>query len=155
MAITDHSDDVQAFMTDQARTYFARMLSGELSYQTVGFSVGRGGYNPTDPVHILPVDTTTTALSDQVYPDTTGYVGFSEVDKVAISSLVFNCRLPATQIQSNADYGLGEIGIWGKILTSTANPSEIGTVFLYAIGHMPIRCKTRRDVMLMRVVVNY
>lgn len=155
MPLTDHPDTIQAYLTDHARNLFAHSVSGELYYNTVGFSVGRGGYNPADPVHILPVDTTVSALADQVYPDTTGFEGFEEVDEVSNSTLVFNCYLPETSVTSNADYGLGEIGIWARI-NSAPNPSFIvGTVFLYAIGHMPIRCKTNADVFLLRVVVNY
>lgn len=155
MPLTDHPDTIQAYLTDKARTIFALSVSGELYYNTVGFSMGRGGYNPADPVHILPVDTTVSALSDQVYPAPTGYASFEEVDSVAISTLVFNCYLPETPTTSNADYGLGEIGIWARVNSSTTLTYPVGTIFLYAIGHMPIRCKTNADVMLFRVVVNY
>lgn len=156
MPLTDHPDEVQAYLTDQARTYFARSVSGELYYNVIGFSVGRGGYNPLDPVHITPVNTAATTLDDQVYPDAiaTHNAPFAEVDEVANSTLVFNCRLAATPIQTNADYALGEIGIWARINSAT-NPLEVGVIFLYSLGHMPIRSKTRRDVFLLRVVVNY
>lgn len=155
MAITDTPDEIQAYLTDDARTYIARAINGELVFKASGFSVGRGGYNPADPVHILPVDTTVQLLADQVYPDVTGDVPFQSIDFVADTALVYNCRLPATTVTGNADYGLGEIGIWAEIISSPANPGDVGTVFLFAIGHMPIRCKTRRDVMLFRVVVNF
>lgn len=154
MAFTDHSQDIQAFLTDAARNYTARALNGELAFRTVGFSVGRGGYNPANPVQVFPIDTTLQTLIDQVYPAPTGYTPFQAVDSVGDTAKVFNCRLPATQTESAADYGLGEIGIWAEILNAH-DPSEIGTVFLYAVGHMPIRAKTRRDVFLFRVVVNY
>ena len=46
MAITDPSDDIIATTTELARQYLARVFRGELVYRAVGFSVGRGGYNP-------------------------------------------------------------------------------------------------------------
>lgn len=156
MAITDPSDTVQAQTTNYYRQLEARAPIGDVVFQAVGFSVGRGGYNPADPVHIVPVDPTATALMDQVYPAPTGFASFQEIDTPGDASVVvYNCRLPATPVASNADYGLGEIGIWGQVLQSKSNPLEVGTYFLIAIGHMPIRAKTNRDVILFRVVVNY
>lgn len=155
MAITDTPDEIQAYLTDGARNYIARAVNGELAFRAVGFSMGRGGYNPADPVHILAVDTTVNQLADQVYPDVTGESPFQSIDWVGDTAVVYNCRLPATSITSNADYGLGEIGLWAEILSSPSDPSEVGTIFLFAIGHMPIRCKTRRDVILFRVVTNF
>lgn len=156
MAITDPSDTVQAQTTDYYRQLEARAPIGDVAFVAVGFSVGQGGYNPTDPVHIVPVDPTATTLIEQVYPAATGFSPFQEIDTPGDASVVvYNCRLPATPVASNADYGLGEIGIWGQVLQSKSNPAEVGTYFLIAIGHMPIRCKTNRDVILFRVVVNY
>lgn len=154
MAITDHSDEVEAFMTDEGRAYTARAINGELVFRAIGFSVGRGGYNPLDPVKVLPINPALTALSDQVYPDVTGTASLQAIDEPTPTVRVFNCRLPATIVESNADYGLGEIGIWSEIIHAY-DPSEIGTVFLYAVGHFPIRAKTHRDVFLFRTVINY
>ncbi len=154
MPLTDHPDDIQAYVTDQARAYRARAINGELAFKAQGFSVGRGGYDPADPVKILPVGTADTQLIDQVFPDVTGYAAFQAIDAINETTRVFNCRLPATTVETNADYALGEIGIWAEILHSE-NPVEIGQVFLYALGHMPIISKTRRSVFLFRVVINY
>ena len=155
MAITDHSDEIQAFLTSQAREYLARAINGELSFQAVGFSVGRGGYEPTDPLHVIPVTGAELNLSDQVYPDTTGYASFQQIDNAAgTPTVVYNCRLASTITQSKADYGLGELGVWAKILHSN-NPSEVNQVFLMALAHFPIKAKTRRDTILFRVTVQY
>jgi hypothetical protein len=250
MAITDPSDTIQAQTTEYFRQIEARGPIGDVVFKVVGFSVGRGGYNPTDPVHIVPVDPNATTLMDQVYPAfpvaqvntltfvaqdaleyqisiagqnyqyTSGggatvaqivaglkaqinadltceatasgsgsliltgktpgqvyavnnplanpdisislttaanaFAAFQSLDMPGDTSVVvYNCRLPATPVASNADYGLGEIGLWGQILQSKSNPAEIGTYFLMAIAHTPIRAKTNRDVILFRVVVNY
>ena len=155
MAITDHSDDIQAYLTDEARQYLARVFIGELSYQAIGFSVGRGGFQPADPVHIIPVTGAEVALSDQVYPAATGEASFQEVDFAIGSSLIiYNCRLASTINPSAADYGLGELGIWAEIINSNV-PAEIGTKFLMALAHFPIKAKTRRDTILFRVAVQY
>jgi hypothetical protein len=154
MAITDQSDSIQASMTDLARQYIARMLIGTFSFQAVGFSSGRGGYDQNDPVHILPLDTSLQALSDQVYPDTTGYTALQSIDSPSTTCRVYNCRMPNTPVPSNADYGLGEVAVWAQVLTSDV-PSEIGTIFMLAVGHLPIRAKTNRDTFLWRVVVQY
>jgi hypothetical protein len=235
MAITDHCDDIQAYFTDYSRELFARATIGQIVWQAIGFTVGRGGFvrSPTlDPCHIQPVNTADTALQDQVYP-TAGPVvvsadvaPFQEIDEPATTNVtyqgnthnngfvldglpsisditigssvvglniqpdtvvtdilsptsvqinlaatndgtginltfvtsapvvVYNCRLASTPIQSNADYALGELGVWGQIIQSNV-PSEVGKVFLAAIAHFPMKGKTRRDVLLLRVVVDY
>jgi hypothetical protein len=152
MAITDPSDEIQAYLTDYARQIIARQTIGDTAYQVVGFSTGRGGYDPTDPVHIVDVDTSQQALIDQVYPDVTGFASLISIDQPTPTLMVFNCRMGSTPNPGNADYGLGEVGIWAEI-TKSSVPGEVGTYFLYANGHLPIRAKTRRDTFLWRVLV--
>lgn len=155
MAITDQCDEIQAFLTDQARTYLARALNGELSYKAIGFAVGRGGYNPTDPVKVLPISGSEIDLSDQVYPDVVGESPFQQIDTPgATSTVVFNCRLSSTTNPSNSDYGLGELGLFAEILHSN-DPLEVGKVFLFALSHFPIKAKTKRDTILFRVTVQF
>jgi hypothetical protein len=156
MAITDRPDYIQIYLTDLARHNTARAINGEISFQVIGFSVGRGGCNPTDPVHILPIDTTQQTLADQVYPDAVAgdTASFASIDNVGNNTLVYNCRLPATPTPTNADYALSELALWAEIVYA-GNPSEIGTIFCYAISHMPIQCKTNRDVALYRAVINF
>lgn len=153
MAITDPSGNIEAYLTDTFRQNTARAINGELVFRVKGFTVGRGGYVPTEPLQVVPVDPLATTLIDQIYP-TSGYLDFEIFETPTLTSVVYNCRLPATLIPTEADCGLGELGIWAEIIYST-NPVEIGQIFLMAITHMPIRAKTNRDVMLFRVVVNY
>lgn len=153
MPFTNPSASIQAFWTDQARELLARVTIGQVTFQVVGFSVGRGGYD-TDPTQVIPLDTSLTALIDQVYPDVTGYQALQEMDQPTPTSAVYVCRLPNTPVPSNADYGLGELGLWAQILTSN-NPAEVGQVFLFAVAHFPIRAKTNLDAWLYRVVTQY
>lgn len=153
MAITDPSDNIEAYLTNQARKLIARAINGEISFKATGFSVGRGGYQPANPVHIIPITGEETTLLDQVFPDVTGDAAFQQIDTAGgAATMVFNCRLASTLTPTNADYGLGELGIWAEILNSTV-PSEIGTSFLFALSHFPIRAKTHRDTMVFRVTV--
>ena len=153
MAITDPSGNIEAFLTDLARQYIARAVNGELVYKLESFYCGRGGYNPTDPFSgVLPVNTADVALADQVYPTASTYASYESIEQPTMTSLVVNCRLPSTPSPSNADYGLGEIGVWARILTSNV-PSEIGQLFLYALAHFPARGKTFRDVFLLRPTI--
>jgi len=158
MAITDTSDDIVAVTTDLARQYLARVTRGEFAWQAVGFSVGRGGYNPADPVKVLPILGSEIALTDQVYPAPTGYAAFEMIETPNPMAPVFDCRLASTLVAGPADYGLGEIAIWAKIVyvdPSTVPPPLLNDIFMLALGHMPIRAKTRRDVMLLRVAVQF
>ena len=155
MAITDPTDNISAQLTDVARQYIARATIGEVAFKAIGFSVGRGGYQPADPVHIIALTGAETALTDQVYPNVTGEAAFQQIDMPGNeSTVVYFCRLPSTQPPSNADYGLGELGVWAEILNSNV-PMEIGQKFLLAIAHFPIKAKTNRDTILFRTTVQY
>jgi hypothetical protein len=156
MSITGPSADIIATLTDQARTYIARATLGEMVFQVVGFGLGRGGFNPADPTQVTALVTTATELDDKVYPDSIAfsYQAFASTEEPTDTVRVYNCRAPSTIIASNADYALGEIALYGLVLNSSV-PAEIGTVFLYALSHFPCLCKTRRDVLLRRVIVSY
>lgn len=153
MSFTDPSSPVIAKLTDKARDIYARSGIYSIAFKIKGFSVGTGGYEPSNPVEIKPLVTSDTSLENQVYP-VTGYANFQSVETLE-TVRVFNCRLPATQTGSTADRGLGEIGLWAEVISSEDPTVPVGTLYLYAIGHMPIRAKTYKDVFLFRVVVNY
>jgi hypothetical protein len=148
------SGEIQAVLTDQALQLMARAFNGELAYKLVGFSVGTFGYNTSDPTQVLPIDPLDLSLREQVYPAATGSTPFESIEQNTPRTLILNCRLPSNPVPSNADYGLGEVGIWAQVTWSTNPPPNANDVFLAAIAHMPIRCKTRRDVMLFRVVLS-
>ncbi len=156
MALTDPAGSIQTKVTDRTRELIARSYLGNVSFVTVGFAVGRGGYDPSDPVQSLPVNGADVELSDKVYPTAAplDYAPCEAPESPVFNVRVYNCRLAANPLPSNADYGLGELGLYGQIIKSD-NPSEIGEVFLMAIGHFPIKVKTNRDVFLLRAVVSY
>ena len=154
MPFTDPSSSIEAYLTDQSRQLLARTTIGQVYYQVQGFSVGRGGYDLSNPVHTIPINPASGALIDPVYPDITGMAALQQIDQPTATTAVYYCRLPNTLVPSNADYGLGELGVWAQILQSNIT-AEIGQIFLFAVAHFPIQAKTNREAWLYRVVVQY
>ena len=68
MAYTDTPDSIYASLTDLGRINFARSAMGEVAFKVVGFDVGLGGYQ-VNPVHIVPIDPSQTALIYHLYPN--------------------------------------------------------------------------------------
>ena len=151
------SDDIVATLTDQARSYIARATLGDMVFTVAGFGLGRGGFGPTDPTVVLPLNTLATELDDKVYPTSTPYdlATFVSTESPTDTVRVYNCRVASALVAGNADYALGELALYGLVVNSISAPLEIGTYFLYALSHFPCLCKTRRDVLLRRVIVSY
>lgn len=146
---TDTPDPIIAVLTDEARTKFAQMTLGMLSFKVKGFAVGRSGYNSTNPVKITPIDGSLTDIEDHFFPT----VGIKLVEAVELptpSTVVANCRLG----KDDAIAALGEIGVWAEIVYSLA-PSEIGNTFLMAVSHFPIVTKTLRQAILYRMIIQF
>jgi hypothetical protein len=158
MAWQDPSSDIIANLMDYSRTLIARATMGDIVLQAVGFGLGQGGFDVVNFSQALPVDTSsaTTELSLKVYPDNTNfsYAPFASTEAPTDTVRIYNCRVEASTLPGNADYALGELAIYAQILNSNV-PAEIGTVFLYALSHFPVIAKTRRDVLLRRVIVSY
>jgi hypothetical protein len=157
MSITGPSADIIATLTDKARNYIARASLGDVVFQVVGFGLGRGGFTPIDPTQVTPLNTVATELDDKVYPNSTPltYAAFASTEEPTPTVRVYNCRVDSSPIAGNADYALGEVALYGQVLNSVSNPLENGTIFVYALSHFPCLCKTRRDVLLRRVIVSY
>lgn len=70
MAFTDQTSQVAAQLTDAGRRAIARSLvaSEQFRFRLAGFRVGRGGYDPTNPVRAVPIDSSRVRLIDPVYP---------------------------------------------------------------------------------------
>ena len=81
------------------------------------------------------------------FPDVENFVDI-EMPNLSATSLV--CRIGAT----DANHGLGEIGIYVDIIDSV-NPAEIGSRILYAISHFPIVAKNANSVFVTRVLTQY
>lgn len=156
MALTDPSGDIDAQLTNKAREMIARATLGEVAFRVIGFGLGRGGYDPVDPVQILAIDPSNLELDDKCFPDSDPFTfePFTSTEEPEAMVRVYNCRVQADPVPGNADFGLGELGLYAEILKSNL-VGEVGEKFLYAICHFPIMCKTRRDTFLRRVVVSY
>lgn len=156
MSLSDPSGDISAQLTSKARELIARATLGEVVFIVRGFGLGRSGYNPSNVVEALPTDPETTELADKVFPTSSplDYEEFVSTESPSNTVRVYNCRVEANPNPGNADYALGEIGLYAEVLKST-DPAEVGEVFLYAVSHFPVVCKTRRDTLLRRVVVSY
>ena len=151
MPFTDPSDQIVAMLTDSGRNALARVSLGELSFTVESFAVGMGGYDDSNPVKISPIDTSLTGLEMHIYPSGSGnYKLLESTERPNEQSLVMNCRLTDTE----ANYGLGEIGIWARIIESNI-PAEINTLFLFAVAHMPLQTKTYNHVFLERVLIQF
>ena len=146
---TDTPDPIIAVLTDEARTKFAQMTLGMLSFKIKGFAVGRSGYNDTNPVKITAIDSSLIDLEDHFFP-AVGIKLVEAVERPTTSTVVANCRLG----RDDAIAGLGEIGVWAEIIYSQA-PSEIGTTFLMAVSHFPIVTKTMRQAILYRMIIQF
>jgi hypothetical protein len=156
MALIDPSGDTIAQTTDYARNLIARATLGNVVFKVVGFGLGRGGYDPSDVVQPLPLTLSDTELTDKVFPSSTAfdYEPLISTEEPTMRARVYNCRVGSTVIAGDADYALGELALYGEIIKSD-DPLEIGQVFMFALSHFPILCKTRRDTLLRRVVVTY
>ncbi len=146
---TDTPDPIIATLTDTARTNFARMTLGLLSFELAGFAVGRSGYNATNPVHILPIDSSLTDLEDHFFPPS-GIKVLDAIETPTPTTIVADCRLS----KDDAIAALGEIGVWAQIVYSI-NAPDIGTTFLLAVSHFPIVTKTLRQAILYRMIIQF
>lgn len=146
---TDTPDPIIAILTDEARTKFAQMTLGLLSFKIKGFAVGRSGYIDLNPVKITPIDGSLMDLEDHFFP-AIGIKLVETIETPTLSTVVANCRLA----KDDAVAGLGEIGVWAEIVYSLA-PSEIGDTFLMAVSHFPIVTKTLRQAILYRMIIQF
>jgi hypothetical protein len=76
--------------------------------------------------------------------------GFLDIEQPNPESVSLVCRLA----QDDGNFGLGEVGIYVRIVDSI-NVQEIGTRVLYAIGHFPIIAKNSKSVLVTRVITQY
>lgn len=151
MPFTDPPDTIVAVLTDAGREALARVLLGELSFIYDSFAVGRDGYDVLNPVKIVPINTTLTDLVDHFFPASPNTKLIEQpVFRPNLAATTCICRL--TTAEGNA--GLGEVGLWCKILNSNI-PSEIGTLFMFAVAHMPIQTKTDRHVYVLRFTTQF
>lgn len=68
MSYTDTPDSIYASLTDIGRINLARTALGDIAFKIIGFSVGRGGYLPSNPVKITAINTSLTDLEEHIFP---------------------------------------------------------------------------------------
>ncbi len=144
--LLDPTGDLLAELTTAGRTYNARSVVEGLSFIVEAFAVGTGGYYPTNPTQARPIEPGRDALEAEKLRK-----GFSLIEHPAPTSTSFYCRLERLE----APYALGELGLFGRILSSPVNPLEVGTKFLYAVVHYPIQAKTTKQVYAWRTTVTF
>lgn len=154
MAFTDQCDSIVAKVTDAGWRAVVKSMLPEyaFSYKLDGWNVGRGGYNPANPVKVTAVDTALTDLVDPVRG--LGLVRSINLLETAIAPnvVVPVCRL--TTSDTSAQYGLGEIGIYATVLHS-ATPGEAGSSFLFAVAHFPLQSMTPQHTGVWRVMIAF
>jgi hypothetical protein len=121
---------------------------GELSFELSSFQVGRGGYQTANPVKVEVLDASVTALTDPV-GNKRSFVTIEQPVGLNVAAPV--CRLDVGD--TDADYGLGELGIYATYLAHDITPSLIGTDFLFALAHFPLISKTPGHVLVWRVMI--
>lgn len=139
-----------ATLTDAGRNLLARASFGDVSFKVSGFAVGQGGYNDTNPIQTIPINTAGSNLLYQFFPTSGSQKNVAGFEYPTPKTLVVNCRLADTE----AIAGLGEIGLWVEILDSSV-PAEIGAKILFAVGHFGIMTKTARQAILYRFVIQF
>lgn len=152
MPFVDPTDDIAARLTDGGRNAVARsILPGEgYTFTLSGFQVGRAGYQQINPVKVEAVTPSDTALTDPVFP-VSGIQPFVSIETIIAPNVVAPvCRIDPSDLDAN--YGLGELGIFATVLTSNT-PSEVGQDFLFALAHFPLLSKTPSHTLVWRVII--
>lgn len=133
-----------ATLTTDALSYIARGMAEGLAFKVTKYVLGASGFNPARFTQATPVVPGTT-IEAQRYE---GIITEYEQASVDGTTYSYTCRAPA-------DYRgvIGEVGLIATILDSPANPAEVGTEFLYAVGHVPGIAKHRRKAVTLRVLL--
>jgi hypothetical protein len=150
-------DPVDLQLTQGAINMMNRSLLDGTIYAVTDFALGKGGFVPTSPWQVVPVNPLDTALANELYRD--------QIDRVTLDRDVsppppppppqptivrYWCRLPRDVIRD----AIGEVGLYATILWSPF-PAEIGTKFLFALQHIPCQCLHQRATQLFEVSITY
>jgi hypothetical protein len=148
-------DPLDLQMTDLAvdpvTGIITRSTSEGIIYAVTEFAIGTGGYTPTTPTAVVPVNPADTALANEIYRGRISHLT-SDIDNYPADpwEVTYWCRVP----REEAIEGIGEVGLFAEILWSPV-PAEIGTKFLFALMHMPCQCRHSRTVHLYRLTIEY
>jgi hypothetical protein len=136
--------DVDAEVTTRGRRMMARGLTDGTAMQLTEFGVGGGGFDCNDYRAATPVNPDAYYLDNPILLNET----IDYYEQANSNCRVFYCLLEAGQATST----LGEIGIWAEIVYSPI-AAEVGTTFLFAIGHFPLVAKNTDIQYVFRVSV--
>lgn len=136
---------VVATVTDLARQFLARSLTDGTSFRVTHYAVGTSGYDPANPLSAVAVDPGATGLVSEVFRDTIDLVETATLDGTAKS---FVARLSRDELAA----GIGEIALFATILASPFS-FEVGTRFMVAVAHQPLKVKTLNDVVSYRIIL--
>ena len=134
MAIT-----VFAAITDQGRAAFADLTVNGTSFVVNQFEVGSGGHDPGNPIVALTPDTSQTELPNLTF-------GPEPIDEAGLPDDLFTPEFLCILQQNEAVGELSNIGLLATYVSVPANPSLVGTTFLFAIGNFPLRVKVDTEV---------
>lgn len=155
MSFSDPADNIISQLTTKGRNLATRSSIEGLSFQFLGWALGRGGYDPVNPVKILTINPNDTTLIDQIYPTIPFLNPFSPSDLETPTYRTVSCACRIVRDTFGANYGIGEIGIWIKILNSPLNPLENNEQHLFSITHMPIQTITANTAKIYRIINNF
>jgi hypothetical protein len=134
-----------ARITNHGKNLHARAIVDGTSFKIVKFAFGAGGYDPVDPLRPLVIDLNATELMQETYRKNVDVYETASVDGRIRS---FAAKLTRTELIG----GIGEYALIAEILSSPY-PTEVGTFFVYAIGHQGLQSKSRNHVETYRIIV--
>ena len=141
MAIT-----VLAAITDQGRAAFADLTVNGTSFVVNQFEVGNGGHDPGNPIVALTPDTSLGELPSITF-------GPEPIDEASLPDDLFTPEFCCFLQQNEAVGELSNIGLLATFISAPADPSKVGTTFLFAIGNFPLRVKVDTEVVEFTVSV--
>ena len=145
-------NDVLAALTDAGRNLIARSMLEGLAFRIVGFRVGRGGYDPINPLNAQVLNGADVELLDPMWPTILlPPEAIARYEAPNDYGMSFLCRVPS----ADAIAGIGEFGVYAEILSSPVDPTEVGDTVLFAHMHRPLHGNTLQDVLVWRLCVQF
>jgi len=155
MAYTSPASNIIYSLTDAGRQLCARSVIEGISFVFDSWQLGQDGYNMSNPVQVLPISTSDTDLISPIYPTPTTRKPFSDSDFEYPTNRSVSKALRINREDTAANYAIGEIGIWVKIINSPLNPLENDTYVLFAISHTPIKTITFNSALIIRLITSF
>jgi alpha-tubulin suppressor-like RCC1 family protein len=141
-------DPIELQLTNAATFYMNRAAGDGTLYAVTEFSIGVGGYDVNAPGSVTAVNPADVTLLSEVYRAPLTHLQYSA--PAPPWNVQYWCRVP----RGMALHGIGEVGLWAKILWSPF-PWEIDTFFLFAIQHHACHVRHHDAVGLYVLQVNY